>query len=226
MILTLQFRKWIVKRGFEIYIYHITFPSISQKQVFNCLNQHFEDKDLSLKISKLCTFKKKLPQGAPTSPMLSNIVFKEIDEKITHHCNSKLIVYTRYADDLTFSSNNKTSLVEIYPFLEDLLNQHSFYLNKTKTQYLSGKGRMSVTGININEGRLTIGRTIKRRLRSCLYKIIIEQDKSINVNMVMGYLSYIRDIEPEYHKKIQIYIEGLKTEQRLKRLGFGKRHGS
>lgn len=44
--------------------------------------------------------------------------------------------------------------------------------------------------------------------------------------MVMGYLSYIRDIEPEYHKKIQIYIEGLKTEQRLKRLGFGKRHGS
>lgn len=199
------------------------FPSISQAQVFKSLRLHFDDKNLTLKISKLCSYRRKLPQGAPTSPMLSNIVFKEIDDKITHHCNSRLIVYTRYADDLTFSSNNKTSLVEVYQFVENLLYKNSFRINKTKTQYLSGKGRMSITGININEGRLTIGRGIKRTLRSSLFKIIIEDDHSINHNVVFGYLSFLKDIEPEYYKRIQKYIDKLKLERKLKRMGLGRR---
>lgn len=188
------------------------FPSISQGQVYNSLQKHFDNKELCLKIAKLCTYKRKLPQGAPTSPVLSNIVFREIDEEITKFCNSMLIAYSRYADDLVFSSMTKDSLVEAYSFVNDILRKNSFAINKKKTKYLSGKGRMSVTGINLNEGRLTVKKSLKRNLRSSLYNFIVKKDSSVNINSALGYLSFIKDIEPEYYEKTKSYIEKLKKK--------------
>ncbi len=189
------------------------FPSITQKQVYEAISKHFYDNDLSMKLSKLCTFKRRLPQGAPTSPILSNIVFKEIDEEITSICNTKLVVYSRYADDLVFSCETKNTLSEIYPIVNNILIKHSFNINRAKTKYLSGKGRMAITGININEGRLTVKKEIKRNLRSNLYNILIKKDKSININSVLGYLSFIKDIEPDYYLKTKEYIKLLKTKK-------------
>lgn len=189
------------------------FPSISQKQVYEAISKHFEDNDLSLKLSKLCTFKRRLPQGAPTSPALSNIIFKEIDDEITSVCNTKLVVYSRYADDLVFSCETKNTLVEIYSIVNSILSKHSFTINKAKTKYLSGKGRMAITGININDGRLTVNKEIKRNLRSNLFNIIVKKDKTINVNSVLGYLSFIKDIEPDYYLKTKEYIKLLKAKK-------------
>mgnify|MGYP003624367175 FL=1 len=186
------------------------FPSITQGQVFNSLNKHFEDQHLTLKLAKLCTFNRRLPQGAPTSPILSNIVFKEIDDEITRFCNSRSVVYSRYADDMTFSCDTKSTLAKVYRFTEETLRTNSFNINKSKTKYLSGKGRMSITGINVNEGKMSVKRELKKNIRSSLYNIIAKKDKSINVNSVLGYLSFIRDIEPEYYEKLKKYIAELK----------------
>ncbi len=191
------------------------FPSISQKMVHDSLCNHIGDKDLCLKLAKLCTFKRRLPQGAPTSPILSNIVFAEIDDEITRFCNTRLVVYSRYADDMVFSCDTKNSLVEIYSFVNKLLRKHSFIINNSKTKYLSGKGRMVITGVNINEGRLTVRKEIKRNLRSNLYNLIIKKDKTININSVSGYISFIKDIEPEYYEKIKKYISDLKNQTKI-----------
>jgi len=189
------------------------FPSISQGQVFNALKKHFDNKELCFKIAKLCTYKRKLPQGAPTSPALSNIVFREIDEEIAKFCNSMLITYSRYADDLVFSSVTKDSLTETYSFVNNILIKNSFSIKKEKTKYLSGRGRMSVTGINLNEGRLTVKKSLKRHLRSSLYNFIVKNDSSVNINSVLGYLSFIKDIEPQYYAKTKLYIEKLKEKR-------------
>ncbi|OKL40004.1 retron St85 family RNA-directed DNA polymerase [Pontibacter flavimaris] len=189
------------------------FTSISQKQVFLTLNKTFPDKDLALKLAKVCTFNRRLPQGAPTSPALSNLVFHEVDDKIINFCKTKSITYSRYADDLVFSSDSKPGLVEILPFLHSTLPNHGFKINNSKTKFFSGKGRMAVTGININEGKLTVSKEIKRLLRSQLYNIIIKEDKATNVNQALGYLSFIKDIEPDYHKKILEYIDALKVKR-------------
>ncbi len=188
------------------------FPSITQGMVYNSLRKHFDNRELTFKLSKLCTFKRRLPQGAPTSPVLSNVVFKEIDDKIASFCNTRLVVYSRYADDMVFSCDTKNVLVEIYSFVNNLLKEHFFEINTAKTKYLSGKGRMAITGININEGRLTVKKEIKRNLRSNLYNLIVKKDKSVNANSVLGYLSFIKDIEPEYYKKTRIYIDKLKLK--------------
>ncbi len=186
------------------------FPSISQKQVFQALQKHLKDKEFSIKLSKVCTYKKILPQGAPTSPMLSNIVFRDIDDKITKFCNSKLAIYSRYADDLVFSCDTRSSLTEIYLYVREVLTQNGFKINESKTKFLSGKGRIVITGININEGRLTVRKEIKRNLRSNIYNLIVKKDRTIKINSILGYLSFIKDIEPDYHIKLVEYIKRLK----------------
>jgi len=189
-------------------------PSISQKMVYEALAKHFEDRELTLKLSKLCTYTRKLPQGAPTSPLLSNIVFKEIDEQISSFCNTKLVVYSRYADDLVFSSETKNTLSEVYAFVNNIFSKYPFNINHSKTRYLSRKGAMKVTGININEGRLTVSKEIKRNMRSMFYNYIVKTDTTVNINSAVGYLSFIKDIEPDYYKKFLVYIDKLKHQNR------------
>ncbi len=192
------------------------FPSISQKQVFETLNEHYKEKEFAIKIAKLCTFQRRLPQGAPTSPVLSNLVFKNIDEEIMKYCNSELINYSRYADDLTFSSDNKNSLQYSYKFVNDLLFKNGFNLNKKKTRYLSGKGKMTITGVNINSGVPKVSSKLKRKVRAELHHFIIK-DQIPNLNKLAGYISFISSIEENYLKKINEYIESLyKIKKELK----------
>lgn len=188
------------------------FPSISQKQVFEMFSEHFSDKDFALKLAKLCTFKRRLPQGAPTSPALSNLVFKKIDDQIMKYCNSELINYSRYADDMTFSSDNKNSLQFAYKFVNELLYKNGFNLNKKKTRYLSGKGNMSVTGVNINSGFPKVSSKLKRQLRTELHHYIIK-NKNTNLKKLAGYISFISSIEDDYRDKIENYIKELKKNK-------------
>jgi RNA-directed DNA polymerase len=189
------------------------FSSISQKQVFNMLIEYFPEKDFSLKLAKLCTYKRRLPQGAPTSPIISNLVFKNVDDQIMKYCNSELINYSRYADDLTFSSDNKNNLQSAYNFTNELLYKNGFVINSKKTRYLSGKGRMSVTGININTGVPKVGGKLKKEIRAQLHYYFIKKEK-INLKQVAGYISFISSIEDDYSDKIKVYIQKLKKQRK------------
>lgn len=188
------------------------FPSISQKQVFKTLDEQLSDRDFAIKISKICTFKRRLPQGAPTSPVLSNLVFKKIDDEIMKYCNSELITYSRYADDMTFSSDNKHSLQFAYRFVNDLLYKEGFNINTKKTRYLSGKGNMSVTGVSINNGVPKAKSKLKRQIRTELHHYIIKEEK-IDLRRLAGYVSFVSSIEDDYKEKIRKYIENLKSKK-------------
>lgn len=187
------------------------FPSITQKQVFETLEEQLSDRDFAIKIAKICTFKRRLPQGAPTSPALSNLVFKKLDDEIMKYCNSELITYSRYADDMTFSSDNKHSLQLAYKFVNELLYKNGFNINTKKTRYLSGKGNMSVTGVNINRGVPKVKSKLKKQIRAELHHHIIKKEK-INLRRLAGYISFISSIEDDYKEKIKKYIENLKTK--------------
>ena len=167
---------------------------------------------LAYKISKICTFKGYLPQGAPTSPVISNIVFKAVDEEITEICKKRKVIYSRYADDLTFSTNNKQYLIDLIKPITEIVKKHGFKINSEKTRLYSGKRRMSVTGVILNSGRLTVGRDLKRNIRAGLYNVIVKNDKKINKKVLMGYISFIKDIEPDYFESIKKYKNKLLLE--------------
>lgn len=83
-------------------------------------------------LANLCSLQNQLPQGAPTSPALSNIIASKLDYKISNFINGKEIRYTRYADDLTFSGNFKEG--DIIKNIERIVNRQGFRINHNKTR--------------------------------------------------------------------------------------------
>lgn len=100
----------------------------------------------------MCTLKNFLPQGAVTSPYLSNLVLYEFDKEIISYCSTYDVTYSRYADDLVFSSNIEDLLKEVYDFLNEKLKEIGFNLNDKKTKFMSSNNRQIITGIVINSG--------------------------------------------------------------------------
>lgn len=187
------------------------FPSIKRSHVIKVFRKIFQDEDLCIGLTRLTTYRNSLPQGAPTSPALSNIVFFNIDNKIFQICQKRNISYSRYADDLTFGANNKGDLLKIYPIIIDILKHNGFTINTNKTKFMSAKNRMNVTGLNLNKGIAAVPRSIKRELRAKLHSLIVKKE-NLNKNSLAGYLSYIRSIEPNSYNKFKKYIKSLKKK--------------
>lgn len=187
------------------------FNTIKISKVFEVFKKYYNYKEdeTSSDLSKLCTYKGYLPQGAVTSPALSNIIFKQVDDEIEEICNSLDVCYSRYADDLSFSNGNVRRLEELKTQVEKILNKNGYFLNTKKTRLLRGAGRKAVTGIILNSGRPTIGRERKRIIRSMIYNYLIKKEKSVNVNQLLGYLAFLRDIEPQYYEKMISYKKNL-----------------
>jgi len=188
------------------------FPSITEVRIYSIFNNIYDNQETVDVLSRLCTYKKRLPQGAVTSPMLSNIVFKKTDDEITQICNKIRVEYTRYADDLTFSANDTIRFKRLQPEIEEIITKYGFELNKKKTRFFSGRGRMLITGLLLNSGQLTIGRDRKRKIRAALYNYIVKKDESVNINKLAGMLAFIRDIEPDFYKKFLEYCHKLQSK--------------
>ena len=145
------------------------FGSISFRQVHSIFRNMGYSKSLSVLLSNICVLDNSLPQGAPTSPMLSNMVFKYYDDKIFDYCKSRNIRYTRYADDLTFSGDFNCK--EVISFIRKLLSKTSFSINDDKTKFVSRGNRQEVTGVVVNE-KLQTAAIYRKKIRQEVYYII------------------------------------------------------
>ncbi len=135
------------------------FPSITNNHVFNCFRSFgYSTKNASI-MTKLTTTKGHLPQGAPTSSHLANLVFLKYDLKLWKLCEKLNIVYTRFIDDLTFSSQNdfKKVTFELLNVIED----SPYKINHRKTFY-SDKP-VEVTGIVVKQNNLDITDAFKTK---------------------------------------------------------------
>ncbi len=144
------------------------FPSINAKTIRGMfLSDIFNfDHHLSTCLALLTTIDGHLPQGASTSPVLSNFVCLELDKALHLFAFLNQIEYTRYADDLTFSAD--------FPFEEDwviglkkIIEQHGFRLNDQKFRIQISNRKQSVTGITVNK-RLNVDRKFYKRTRAML----------------------------------------------------------
>ena len=143
------------------------FGSITYLQV---ISSAFNSKRFPIQIgailTSLCCLDDVLPQGAPTSPALSNIVMKNFDDIIGAWCKKRNIVYTRYCDDLTFSAN--VPLYNVYVKVKDMLLKRGFEINEDKTKFITNSTSQRVTGLTVNE-KVSIPREYKRKLRQDIY---------------------------------------------------------
>lgn len=113
-------------------------------------------KGLGQLLSQLCSHKGRLPMGAPTSPILSNLVCIDLDHELEQYAQSQQLKYTRYADDISFSGKveiNKTHLQEI----ENSLAQNAFHLNINKIRHFKPTDEdKEVTGLIVRKDRIDL----------------------------------------------------------------------
>ncbi len=121
---------------------------------------------LRILLSMLCYRGDVLPQGAPSSPAITNIILYKFDERLGQWCREREIQYTRYCDDLTFSGNFNLGKVISHVRLE--LENEGFLLNRQKTRIQRAGQQQSVTGIVVNE-KLNVPAKYRRKLRQELY---------------------------------------------------------
>lgn len=152
--------------------------------------------------SKLHLGKLVLSVGAPSSPVISNFVMFRFDAAVTEICKELNIYYTRYADDMTFSSNRKGMLFNIPAKIEEVLNAifgGLLRINKRKTVFSSKAHNRHVTGVTINNnGDLSVGRKQKRYIKHLVHNFSIGSLTKEDFNYLTGYLSYAKHVEPSF----------------------------
>lgn len=131
------------------------FPSINFYQVFKQFLFFGYGKKVSNVLARICVdANMKLPQGAPTSPALSNLICLKLDARISAYCEKKSLIFTRYADDITISSNSKLSkneILKIKNIISVILLDEGFVMNQQKFHYFYQGSRFLITGIVANE---------------------------------------------------------------------------
>ncbi len=143
------------------------FPSITQDRVFQVFYKMGYSTDASKKMASLCCHEGKLPQGAPSSPYLANIVCRAMDQELMELTEKNGIVYTRYADDMSFSGD--CELLGIYEEIQKIIQRHGFLVNPKKTRVYKGNKRKLITGIIVKDDGLSVPRNYKRKLKQEIY---------------------------------------------------------
>lgn len=139
------------------------FDSINNKMIYKLFRYYGYTQEISRLFMAICTYEGSLPQGAPTSPYLANLVCKRLDYEINQEIkNNNNINFTRYSDDITISGG-----IDIYNKLNTIIkiiNQYGFEVNAKKTRISYKHQRQKVTGIIVNE-KLSVPRNFVRTLR-------------------------------------------------------------
>jgi len=144
------------------------FPSVRTKEVFKVFYRLGFSSDMSRVLSMLCTYNNSLPQGAPTSPYLANLVFQDIDADVMKICGHFGLKYSRYADDLTLSGEQPIDR-NIVTRLARLFESRGFRINQKKIKITKPGQAMYVTGLVINE-KVHPDRRVRRLLRAMFHR--------------------------------------------------------
>jgi RNA-directed DNA polymerase len=158
------------------------FPSVNFGRVRGLFLKppfSFSDKVATV-LAQICCHRNQLPQGAPTSPIISNFVCRGLDAELGRLATSERLYYTRYCDDLVFSTNRssipsniamrdeKTGAVRAGSALIEIVERHGFHINDSKTLLRKRTQRQMVTGLVTNEF-VNIPRDYIRSIRSALH---------------------------------------------------------
>lgn len=187
------------------------YPSIKRDKVFYLFKNIGYNNYISNVLTNLCTYKDVLPQGAVTSPYISNLICYKLDYRIDKYCVKREISYTRYADDLMFSGNNRDVLRSIYGMILIILRDEGFKCNKDKTFFMTPKGRKKIIGITVNDKLIKAPKEMKRLVRSMIHNAIISCDYS-KIDIIRGYISYIDSVEKGYKDRLITYINSFKDK--------------
>jgi RNA-directed DNA polymerase len=189
------------------------FPSITPSDLMQHCKKYYENLDETdeFVIPKLFFWKPKgatlrLSIGAPSSPFISNTVMYDFDCLIFEKAKSMGITYSRYADDLTFTTNQQGILFGIPELVKNILLEIDYpklKINEEKTIFSSKANNRHITGIVItNEGKISLGRDRKRKIKSFVFKCKNGNLNEYEMEYLKGNIAFAKSIEPDFFQSL------------------------
>lgn len=193
------------------------FPSITVGRVLNIFIGLGYTLSVSVFLAHLCCLNGALPQGAPTSAYLSNLVMKNFDTIVGEYAKENSIRYTRYADDLTFSGN--LNILDILLLVDRELSYLGLKRNPKKFKVMRMKERQIVTGIVVNNVP-QLPREYRMKIRQEVHYIQLyglsshlahtKQTKANYLNHLLGQIHYCLFVNPK-DEKMKEYLKIVET---------------
>ena len=138
-------------------------------------------------------------QGAPTSPAMCNAIVHKLDARLSGLAKALGFAYTRYADDLTFSSDHPERVGKLLRAVSEVVRDEGFAINRDKTRIMRAAGHQTVCGVTVNE-TLGLSRKTRRRLRAMIHA---EQKRRASgggddaqAAIIDGWLAYLSMLNP------------------------------
>ena len=194
-------KRYLLKMDVSDFFGSIRFAKVYQY----AFSSSWFPKEVGTFLTMLCCLDDVLPQGACTSPALSNLVMKPFDLSFGGWCKKLGFAYTRYCDDITVSGDR--TLYPAYQQAKKLLSENELRLNEDKTHFITNASRQTVTGLTVNE-KVSVHADYKRRLRQELYyaqrygaenaaEYLRQPDAEKYYNQLMGRLNFVLSVEPD-----------------------------
>ncbi|SHF03594.1 RNA-directed DNA polymerase [Seinonella peptonophila] len=148
---------------------------------------------------------RQLPQGASTSPAITNLICQRLDQRLSGLAEKENFIYSRYADDLTFSTSDQQDrrVGALLQTVRQIIHFEGFQPNEAKTRILRKSRRQRVTGIVVNE-KANLSRQDQRRFRAILHNVgkngfdIENRDHHDDfLAYLQGYISYAHMVRPD-----------------------------
>jgi RNA-directed DNA polymerase len=170
------------------------FPSIRIEKVRNIFREFNYGETIVEQLAQLTTLDDALPQGAPTSPCLANLATLELDKALATWAAERQLCYSRYADDLTFSSDDKMDQ-KIPEEVQKIVRQFDLFVNTQKTRFAGPGDRMEVTGLIIN-AKVQRPRSWRNRVRAIFHQAEKNPQKYVELESLLhGYRGALVDCD-------------------------------
>ena len=193
-------RKKVLKLDIDGFFDHIKYTQVKNIVFYK---EKFSE-PVRVLLSMLCYFRDSLPQGAPTSPAITNIILRDFDERVGAFCKENGINYSRYCDDMTFSGDFDAERVIL--FVKGELKNFGFFLKTGKTAVIPSSKRQCVTGVVVNE-KINLPKEYRRAVRAEMYYIkkfgldshmraIGEKDRQKYLLSLKGRVAYVLHMLP------------------------------
>lgn len=164
--------------------------------------------DVSVILAQIVCYNGCLPQGAPSSPVITNLICQILDMRILRMAKKYKLNYTRYADDLTFSTNYSKFPDTQESFLQEIhavITKAGFSINDKKTRLQFRNSRQEVTGLVVNK-KINVNRIFMRETRAMAYQLYKNGEFTINgtpgsIKQLEGRFSFINQLD-QYNNKL------------------------
>lgn len=212
-------KKWVLKMDIKDFYGSVPHEYIEKVVKNTCKKIKNADVNYYLMIT---TLNGKLPTGAPTSAHIANACFSLVDKRIRAYCNAFCVDYSRYMDDMIFSSEDKYLLNMIEKFVQKTLENFGYKLNDRKTKYISDNKQQNVLGVVVNNTEVRLPKTLRKKLRAMIHSYSVFKSggaKEVDlkyrtwdnksVEKLKGYLAYTKQVDEKTYNKLMHYAKSL-----------------